>query len=775
MKAISSTLCGLVAAATVSLSSPAQAEKSLELFPRTSTTTQSRPIIKKKRSIDPEDNFPINYRSGSSLEVRLEMPKGTKFSILNRRFELTDDNDNVKCFFKSSKKKLKCLNEGINGFEFISVLSYLHTKIDDNLLEGFSGGMGTVRGNYFVTNLRREKDTLLEQGKKILETLWDNIYSVIKDENVKNSLTYGSFFRDLLPRYTSDGVIDPNEAKEIQKAVQGKINEHYDSLSREDKQNIDKAVNQFISDFNNYGNNHATIRNIRAIGISDGNFLDKINYGSLSLRDWYKIFTHFEPVYELTLGDNSFKLKSDIFSRFHSRSDYFNELSYSNNVFRHGFLSFAEGIGEAHLQLQGEIHGGRSIKELFGEEHGTEFDTLELLLGYEPVITDGSLKGNVYGFVDFTTLYISGYENLIKEGDNTYGIGFTQGYVYHLLSHGQINLDLSANSFSNIIEGRVGGELVIKEKIGRRGSFYVFNQSNSKDFWYHSTAGLIFENLNVREQTFRGAFNFIYNYNGEGYYNYYFDDSTKYSLESTVKPVGAFRGGLNWNVINPFVFANMNGQGGGLSLNTSFLKSELELGTRGYLSFTNLFAFNGKLDEKTNREYQIKNQQMVDSLFPARRAVITELQQRYLSSLTGSFIETEFHQKSEKNFPHDQPTVISFGLIFAKQDTLYLRTGYVGSLDKRLSGLYGSLGNHKFSTHFSLQRENIPERKSYSTIVKGGASLSLGETQLVASGYLYPSPMAYYLEPKERDGDIVFNVSLETTLEAAAKWIEDIF
>lgn len=804
-----STLCSILAALTFSVSSPASAEDVVkaDLTPNITTTAttpatllqflnvpeqplpylldtidfqekiQQAPGIhrrlidkvlelqelpslssEKEDTIDPKNDLSLDYKAGSSIAVRFELPQQIHYRFFRRRFELVNGGD-TQCYFKSGD--LYCAYDDAvarNDF-WIDVVPTLQLNTKD-FLNNFS--IGDIKGRTFYNNLRQDLPVLINGVGDLLEDLWGKISNIIENKEVEIGLTYAGFFRDILPQYTGDGVIDPLEADKIKDAISQKLKTHYQDLNHEDQQAVDTAVDTFIRNFNLFGNQHLTIQNIRAAGISRDNFLDKLKYGSLSFRSWYNLFTNFEPLYQLELHDNGFRLKSDVSSRFRARSDRFTELSFDSQTFRQGFLSLTEGLGEAHLQLNGEIHGGVPLKTFFDEQYHSDFDALELLLGYQPVLIDGTIQGNANGFVDLKTFYIHGYELQIHQGKKTIGVGFSQGYAYYLHSQGKIDLSASADSFNNRIEGYLQGDLTIQEKWGKYSSLYFLAQQKSNNYWYYANAGLAIENLRVLERKWAGSFQFQYDYEGNGSYDQYWDEKMVLYPESKVTPLGSLRYGLDYNFVSPFFFTNTEGAGAGLFLNTSFVAAELELGTKGYASLSSLFSPDGKLNLKKNQEYYHQRQQIIDSLFPAKRAMIKELQQSYWSTLDGFFVEAHFQGKAEEHFPHDPPRLLEIGFLGAVNPSFYLRTGGMTSFDQRVLGIYGTLGNKHFTAHFSINDEAITERKNHATTIETSLSASFGDHHLMAAAYLYPERLSSFLNPQEEEGDIVFNLTYES-------------
>ncbi|MDP3733955.1 MAG: hypothetical protein Q8R37_01885 [Nanoarchaeota archaeon] len=720
--------------------------------------TELPSLLEKKENSDGEDQL-LHSKAGSSITVRFELPKSVHYRFFGRRFEL-DDDDDTRCYFKSGD--VYCAyDDAITGSKmWIDVVPTLQLNTKD-FLNNFS--LGGVYGRTFYNNIRNDFPQLIAEGGDLVDDLWEKINQIIENKEVELALTYAGFFRDLLPQYTKDGVIDPGEADKIKDAIYQKLKTHYQNLDGNDQHAVDDAVDIFIRNFNNFGNQHVSIQNIRAAGITKNNFLDKLKYGSLSFRSWYNVFTNFESLYTLQLHDNEFLLRSDVSSRFRSSSDRFTEFSFDNKIFRQGFLSFTEGIGEAHLQLNGEIHGGVPLRDFFDQQYQADFDTLEFLLGYQPVLIDGTLQGNVHGFLDLKTFYIHGYELQVHQGKKTVGVGFSQGYAYYLHSHGRIDLSASADSFNNRIEGDLHGDLTILEKWGKYSSFYFLSQEEKGDYWYYAAAGVAIENLRALERKWIGRFQFKYDYEFNGSYEQFWDEQILIYPETILTPLAAVRVGIDYHFINPFLFGTTAGFGAGLFLNTSFVTSELELGTKGYASLRSLLSPDGNLNLKTNHDYYRQRQQIVDSLFPAKKAMFKELQQSYWSSLDGFFIETNLQWKIEEHFPHDPPRLLEIGLLGAVNPYYYFRLGGMTSFDQRLRGMYGTLGNKYFTAHFSINEEVITERKNHATTIETSLAASFGNHHLMAAAYLYPERLNYFLNPQDDEGDIVFNLTYESS------------
>lgn len=707
----------------------------------------------------------VNQAGAGSIKARFELPNGVTFSYFNKSFETSLLSYDIK------EDNLQYAGTSIKA-DLLGIIPAIRDKTT------------TIAGIPFTTLITEGESQLpiiAKEAEQLLSTFWNDIKNSIQGREFEAGITFAGFFRDLLPQYTADGVITPDEAIKIKEAVTQKVEEYYkNSLTGEEKGNINNAVDRFSNLFNLKSERYSSIQHLRYI-LGQDDPLSSFLIGSTTIRKLYSLLDEVKPLYKLTIDKNAFRLESNLYARFFAQADSFHTYYFQNHFFRHGTLSLTTGIGEAHLLVTGEMHGGKPLRNFFSEKYEQDFDALELLLGYQPVFIDGSITGSFKGHAEFENININGYEVIIQHGTNELGLGVTQGYVYRASAVGEASSHLKTNSYTLTLTGNASSYFTIHEERGIQSSLFLSFLNNDNAFWSATYFNIINENLRTRTQTWRGYFKLHATLSDETNYHYWLWNKSKVeTLKQQFTPGLAAKIGFHMHPGDPFFFLQGKTIGGGVVFTTPWFLATVESGFKKYtaadmlIPIMNIEGESPIIPEQAFHNLKIRTTQIQDSPFPAKRAVMLEEQQQFYSALNGLFLELAGRYQHEESFPYELPAIFRIGTITAKSDEFYFRLGYEGDFTQRVIGAYTSIGNTKFELHSQLQQEQVPSRNSHATLLTNGGRIHLGNSIVTLSGTLYVPQIGRLYANRPNRGDSIYNVSIEGPLEDLIQVVDNV-
>lgn len=715
-------------------------------FIRTSTVTQKT---------EPKPNLEeLVHTAGGNLHARFELPDQMKFIYFgDTRFSLGQ------FVYKTASQ------------------SALYGTVDlrsesQKLLSSIADSSVSINNMPFST-FRREAETQLPaiaaDARTILSSFWDDVRAALHSREVEVNLTFASFFRELLPEYTTDGVVTPDEMILIEKAVQHRLEEYYhQQLTPQERKDINNAVQKFSNSFNERASKYSFVRNAQFLaGAQDP--LSLITTGSINARKLYEMITGLAPLYSLTLGENSFRIESNLHSRLLARGEHFQTYQFPDYTFRQGFLSLSTGVVEAHLQIDGEVHGGRPIRDFFGKQYKDDFAVLEFLLGYQPVFVDGTISGEFRGAGNFENRYVQGYEAATQHQRMTLGLGFVQGYVYRVQAQGDASFHAESNSNTSEMTGSFSGNLRWYEEQGLLNQIYFSLLHNDRLFWSSTYLQLTMENVHSIERIWAANFNAQANFNGSLGYSYSYGQLIDQAIKFRADLSLATQLGLHLHPADPFLFLRGDKFGTGITITTPHFLVQTETEWGYSVSGNALFPFpwwgnEGKIPLDIAHNSNMATRQQVDSPFPATQAMLLEERQNIYSALNGAFLEVS--GRLQDTTPQEVPFLMRTGIVAARDDEFYLRLGYCGDWTSRASGVYTEAGNKVFELQAQYLSEEISSRNSAATTISQGGKIYFGKYALTVSGTLYTPAIGKSMINKSEEGDIIYNIIFEGPIDS---------
>lgn len=662
----------------------------------------------------------IGGRSASSISARVELAEPIKFNIWNRTITLG-----------GFKRK-------VPGGSFLyndQLLTDLAQPIlDGNFDETIKIGDESI--GPLIEQYVKELPQFATETVDAVQNLWDQLYTVLEPRAGELGFHLYVFFQDLLPQYTSDGIITPTEAYDIAVAMEEYLRQFHDTvLTEEERQQVDAALNDFSAAFNNIANKYTIDDKLRAMMGSEDP-LSMITIGPIPLKDYYNMFTQVLPLFKSTVTENSFTLKGTAHARGSIVSDYFNSYIYKNHVFRHGTLSSFKGVGSVTVDVTGEFHAGKPLRDFISEEDLSQesYEKLVTLLGYEPVMLDGSINGTMKASALMENLYLRGFEKVTQKKGHMYGVGVAPGFVLRTSLFSNASISAYEDSFKEEIKGSFEGELGMQTEVGRHTRLYFVSRTDTPKFWHSVYGGFILENLLIHQRNYHAAFDIEANFKGEYHAEFSNSKDEKKFFRNSLKPILALTAGMRRGErLNPFVYGNYDTEefGVGAYFNTSSVAGSTRIGFPGFVEGDVLIPIRGsRINTRATEDYHLEKTHLMFSPFPATNAMLWDAQRKYYSKLQGTFIEASIKNVHEPSFPHEVPTLATTGLVFSKNSDAYFRVGGITTFTQRAYGSYLTIGTNRIAFNAAFMHEEIGDRNSSANRADFGANISLGKGKL---------------------------------------------
>ncbi len=697
--------------------------------------------------------FPIP-ESGSFVDVRVELPSGIKFDLLNESLHLGP-------LEYSIKDKVLMYKGNSNGDINVNDLFKVTGDVSDSVLLG---------GANLSTALKQggeEFKKISQDGEKIVRQFWDEINNVLAPRKVETVVTIGGFFRDLLPQYIADGVVTPDEIIKIQKKTQERITDYYKSdLTEEEKRKIDGAVKNFVANFNTTVEKYNLTKTLRPLfaGGVDPFTLIRFKPTGPTLRILEDMLTDLAPFYHLDTKDNTFSIDSDLYARIYAQGSLFHALKFENYTFRTGFLSSTKGIAEGHLRVSGKVSGGRPLRDFFDPKYDPDLDFLELVLGYQPVFMDGSIEGQFVAKAFFESFYLQGYEEEFSVPFGKVTLGVAHGYKYTLNAFAKARFYGIANSAIYRAQGEFVGDFFLEEAIGQESKAYVQLKDRGKSGWYTLTLGETYGTFLIKDHIMEVSLLAESDLTTYVKVEPQISEAGSIYQASSIDVQAALRVGRQVSFFTPYLSLNSTNSGAGLFVVTPFFSAQGEAGLRGSIDVQGFFPLTGRFNEEEAQEHFVNLQLLANSFFPGSEAMRREENYRYLSTLDGFFLEAAYRRVQQTNTSHEPPHTIQLGAVAGWGGVIYTRSGYEGDFSARNNGLYVNMGNDTFNVYFSGRFEQIRERGTIATSIQAGGHFQIGNVLFTGWAEYHPKPLGEYFMNREKDG-FSYNLQIDVPLD----------
>lgn len=702
---------------------------------------------------DPSENFPRWQRSAGTTSHRLELPDAVRFNLGSGRIEFAG--------FAIGTGSDDQLWRGNDLREYFRAFNQQDFTIRD--------GDMVYTLEYFLTTAQQEIPELILQMSDILSNFWTDVRGAFGPSGTLIALDFNIFFRAILPQYTHDGVITPDEAREITRRVEQKLEDTYGrGLTPEERTAIDAAVDRFADSTNDMFSD-LTIDNLLQPILQDP--LGALFLGDHALQDYMNMGGDMLSLMDVLIGENSLTARFDAYARFHGQSDYMSMYYFHTEdgdyIMRHGLLNQMSFLSEVHFRLNAEFHGGRPLRDFAGSvdpELIEAIDQIELLLGYQPVTIDASLSATLEASIFLENLLRDTYEATLIRGNLRYGMGNGHGFVYRFNLDLDSSLDGRVDSFAYQIDAHFRSNLVLREESGQQTFVYIFAEGRYNPIWFGISSGVLWENLSVREFEQHIRLDVVSDFEGNLVRSFENERSDRTFTEQRLTPTLSGAAGLDIGPLGLFMTVRDGSLGTGLYLITSGLTMEARMDDAGHMRIESVGALDGRIDTAEARRFHRDRILQRSSLFPARRAAVWDMTNLYLTNaMHGMFLESGV-DLSVGDDPHAGPMLARVGLMFAGDG--YIRFGVQGSPDFRSYGTYAGGGNGIFGLTAALLQEQTYGRDSTATSIMIQGQLNIDEISLHlgAMGTMVSPEMARYLQFGRNKFGYTYTLTLEGIL-----------
>ncbi len=747
---------------------------------------------------DPNENFPRWQRSAGTTYHRLEIPNAVRLDMLDLNIEFstfsigTDDDERL------------WRGNDLRGYV------RLFDEEDITFREGES--------NFDLPRLleaaRRDVPVIAQEMPGVLRDFWDDVRDAVRPSRNDIIADFAGFFRRILPQYTRDGVITPEEAREITRLVKDHFEEVYHrELSQEEQRDLDSAIGRFRERTNELLG-RLDIDNLIQVILADRD--NNVFIGEHTFGEYRLLFEDMLPLLHVEHGENSIHAWADAYARLRARSDsmsmYHFDTSHGEYILRHGTLNETELLAEGHLRLDAEFHAGRPLRDFAGdasEEVLNAIDQIELLLGYQPVMIDATLDAQAQASVSLENSIQEAYEATVIDDEYRIGFGISHGFVYRF----DLDFIVEARAWANSLEYEIGSDMradiALREEEGQQVQVWRFIEDREEEGFFGASLGARWENLTVRDYSLQMRFSmrsgfernmsttrgmvqqehlrleqrlrpmvpgvvrdyilrtdFSMRPDFEG--NVSTDIETVQQehlrMEQRLAPIFAGVAGVHLGHFTLFATLQDTTIGTGMFVTSDRGTIEAHIDTDGHVRFAHLAALDGSVDDVEARALHRDRLLHEYSLFPARYASIWDLENQYrTSALHGLFLESGI-DASFLGDPHEAPLVARLGIMIA--DDGYVRLGGFSGVDMSVYGAYAGAGSRAFGADVGLVQERVAERDSLATSIVVRSRLDINQFRLhmTAAGTMVSPGVARYLQYGENKFGYTYQILLETVL-----------
>lgn len=712
-----------------------------------------RETLEEKLSFFPEEQEGKQTAGSSFTEIQLELPGGLHYVVLGRHRNTVYFGE---LYYNLSDKKIE-LYPGNDSLPRT-------WSLPQPALESIT--IGSLNLPAFLSNLNQYRPAVKELGNSIeqftaaiLEKLQlTDERGQVTARGVELSLKLRGVFEEILPQYVAnDGVIDPDEWSKIKAAVSEKISEFRNQeLTETEEQELDKALNNFEARFYQLQERFPAIRNIWTIYQSDDP-LSRVSLGNISLRtigDWLEAFD--PKLYTLQVEQNRISFHTNsLNSALDGRSSNFHELNYGN-----GRRFVETNAGRVQMQASGslELHallsGGSDIQDLLDQKYRDDFELIKLILAIDPQLIDIDLNAKAVINFYLKAERKQGFLSETARGKYNFGIEISFGQIYTNNAQGDASLAGKADSQADLLRLDFRGKLNIAQSLGYQEEIGLFLFSSQEKYWFDARVNALLEQRFLQTEAWTAALSHKANYRGEtSQYDWSYDYFKGLRWINSKNFGGSFRGGVNLEPVDFFVFSNFKEAGAGMFLNTKLVNVLAECHFPSYCQVGTRIALHEFLDTRKTREHFLAQQRMAYSTLAGIESLRTAERHRYNLITPGCFLDLELSQTFANIFPYYNSANIQLGLAaldpfnMASID-LYLTAKYDGNFTDA-HGFVFNLGSKYWESFFGLKFSTNESRNSNSAYGTSGLTLHLGKTDLAVRFELYPDPLDQQPEYKE--------------------------
>lgn len=558
-----------------------------------------------------------------------------------------------------------------------------------------------VIGSITWPNFIKQLDTFPEAREKLrnsLDVLVNGIEKIIQPRQIQVLLDWGSFFGELLPRYTNkEGVIEPGNWDNIVNDVRRKAEDFYSrELTDSEKLLLDITIGNFKSEFTRLKDKFPLIKNVWEITGADDPFC-QIKFGNIPLCDAYRMLRYLNPeLVEINIGDGHFSMRtkplnSTFLSDSASSQHFYDDLGRELTTTKFSRVSmWATGL----TSFDGQLSEGIDIGQLLPGQYKKDLALLRILLGRDLTIIDAEANLQAtYNFV-FRSERMQGMQSSFTldwlPGHHRLGMVVNYGTIYDNNSSGVGIFNGMANSHYNLLSAEFQGHISMEQYLRWREDVALFVSGDFDQLWYNFNLNLRHERINRLAETLGASWKYTANYSGQVRQNAWsllntrqIDTWHTFDINRTT------RVGLNFGSLDLVAFTDFSKEvGTGIFVNLPQISLMAECAIGEYCNTEARIPLVGRLNITEERNHYLHRQQLAYSSIVGVDAVRQNENHRHNRQLpTGIFLDASIQGYfNEDRFPYMQPMTTEFGLTLPAMnwpylDDTYVTARYIGNFD----------------------------------------------------------------------------------------------
>jgi len=731
-----------------------------------------------------KDNSYDLQSAGSKAAVRLQAPGNFRYRIFgaerNRATNgiLEYDINNKKFFFSGGTFNLPTLN--------------LSTVV-----------IGEIPLPSLIDELNRFNEAK-EKLSVSLDQLVDNVERILGSRRIEAFLDWGSFFRDLLPKYTNQqGIIEPNNWQKVLNETSNKAEEFYhEKLTGHEREDLDLSIKSFQNDFNRLQDEIPLVRNAYQILNSQGQ-LCQVKWGGLNACNFYKVLQSLDDLVEITAKDGEITIKTaDLLTNFYAHSSNHQRLEDKNGrewISSHLSRNLAKISGQAYFHAK--LSEGVRWDELLPDKYKENLELLRLLLGQELNIIDVEAQLQAGFSFFYRSERMLGFQssfNLNNQHQPRAGLLINIGTIYDNYSIGSSSFYGLADSHADLLLIDFSGSLTIEQFLRQRqelGLFFSSRDSPSPRWWYDANITASLEQVRKLTEFWGANFSYSSSYSGKVKQKAWSLAETKlFDAWSTLDLEKSLRGGFNVDWANMMLFSNFSKlHGAGFFANLPYLSLMGEYSVNNQVKTDLTLPLTSKLDIKEEKKHYLRKQQLAFKRLAGIESVVQqELRQHNLALAPGIYLEASLSQQLSGNFfsdstyfsNNDDSTEIGLTLIenqLLSPQKSYLSIRYLGDAfnlfeqqDYQRHGAKLHLGASWIGLAVAYSTEKDKQLPSNTTTAEFSHTLYFGNVNITQFLELFPAAHAqpyYEITPKgkwrqQRDSDFRYLLQMQGQLDS---------